>query len=171
MADTNPAGPNLADSKNNKLQWGPILWQIFHLLAEISDKPEVLPLWKNWFAQTSRIMPCEKCRQHLQQYLRANAFIRAKSAYKKGEPVRAHVRQELLQLHNHVNQNTGKPAFTTEQYTEKYGQKQKPEILLETKNCLQELEKIWLPLDFFKLRKREFATWKRSFVMLYALLQ
>jgi hypothetical protein len=94
-----------------------------------------LPLWKNWFAQTSQIMPCEKCRQHLQQYLRANAFIRAKSAYKKGEPVRAHVRHELLQLHNHVNKNTGKPLFTDEQYAERYRQKQKPEILLETQNC------------------------------------
>jgi len=169
MAEGIPKNPK--DLKTSKHYWGPILWQIFHLLAEISVKPEVLPLWKNWFILTSRIMPCEKCRLHLQQYMRSNTFINMKSPYKKGEPIRTYVREELLKLHNHVNTNTGKPVFTEEQYAEKYGQKQRTEILLETQNYLTELETIWLSMDFFKTRKREFQIWKRSFFMLRALLQ
>ena len=94
-----------------------------------------------------------------------------KSPYKKGDPVRTYIRSEVMKLHNHVNENTGKPIFTKDQYQEKYGTKQKQEILLETQSCLNELEKVWLSMDFFKTRTREFLSWKRSFVMLRALLQ
>ena len=76
-----------------------------------------------------------------------------------------------MKLHNHVNETTGKPIFTKDQYAEKYGAKQKATILLETQNCFNELEVAWLSMDFFKTRIYDFAAWKRSFVMLRALLQ
>ena len=157
--------------KNSKQYWGPIVWRIFHLLSEISDKHEVIPLWKKWFGQTADIMPCEKCRVHLHQYLRTHPFLKLQSFKRPQEAVRNHVREEIMKLHNYVNEDTGKPVFTQDKYLETYGAKTRQEILLETQNLLQDLESAWLPMEYFLLRKGEYAHWKNSFVLLRAILQ
>jgi hypothetical protein len=157
--------------KKSKHYWGPILWRMFHLLSEISDKPEVLPLWRRWFQQTADLMPCQKCRLHLHEYLRTHSFLVLQSIRQPRERVRNHVRDEIFKLHNHVNAETGKPTFPFETYLEMYGAKSRPEILLETQNCLQDLERAWLSMEVFRLRNRDYANWKQTFVLLRALLQ
>ena len=156
--------------KKSKLYWGPLLWQIFHLLAEISDKADVLPIWRSWFDQTANIMPCEKCRVHLRHYLRTNPFILLFPPSKNKILIKNHVQQEIMNLHNHVNASTGKPIFTMEQYNEKYGVKKKNDILLEVKDAMNRLEDSWQNIDYITMRKHEYNLWKRSLMLLQSMV-
>jgi len=158
--------------KKSKDFWGPRLWRMFHLLAEISDRGDVSGLWRKWFTQTANIMPCEKCRKHLREFIRFKPFIRFQDPTKNKEKVRDHIRTEILNLHNHVNTNIGKPVFTEEDLANEYGGKtrQRHEILLETQIILGEIEQHWLSLEFFKTRNQEWLSWKGTCIMILALL-
>ena len=166
MAETTHDVP----SPTSKLSWGPIVWKIFHMMAEISTKAEVLPLWKKWIHQTTEILPCEKCRVHLRQYLRTHTFIRVLPITRPKDFIRDHVRNELFKLHNHVNAETEKPQYTMEQYRETYCNKTKSETLLETLNLFKDLETTWLRMEYFHFRQLDFAHWKGSFTLLRAML-
>ena len=141
---------------------------MFHSLAEISDRNDVSGLWRKWFTQTANIMPCEKCRNHLRSFLRFNSFIRFQNPTTNVKKVRDHIRIEIFNLHNFVNGNTGKSAFKKEDL-QQYA-KSRNEILLEAQTIMGELEKYWLSLDYFKTRNQEWLSWKRTCIMLLALL-
>ena len=157
-------------STKSKDYWGPRLWRMFHLLAEISDRADVSAQWRKWFVQTSNIMPCEKCRAHLRTYLRFNKFIRFQNPLTNAKTVRDHIRAEIFKLHNHANANAEKPAFAEEDLAKAYGEKTRNEILLETQTILGEVERHWLSLDFFKTRHQEWLSWKGTCIMIMALL-
>ena len=157
--------------KTSRMYWGPLLWRMFHLMAELSDKHEVLMLWKKWFQQTAEIMPCEKCRLHLRQYLQTNSFIVLHIPSSNPTTIQNHIRDEIMKLHNHVNANTGKAMFTLDQHAEIYGKKTRSEILLETQDIMNELEASLQLAQHVQMRRHEFSMWKGSFIRIRLLLQ
>jgi hypothetical protein len=110
-------------------EWGPLLWNVFHSLAEWSDRRDIIYRWKRVMEITSVTIPCEVCRRHMQEYLRAHSiFMRPVEVVvkaiprkrhgvvpptikgwipAKGEEVKQAVRAGLWKFHNHVNQCIG----------------------------------------------------------------
>ena len=168
---TEHAVPGIVSPKS-KEYWGPKIWRLFHLLTEVSDRNDVLLIWKRWIRQTGEIMPCEKCRIHLRQYLRLQPFLTFKDPAKhNGAKTRDYIRSELMTLHNDVNKRTGKPTFSAAQYQETYSKGTKQEILLEAKSLMSELDATLVSLDFMKLKMGEYHEWKNSYALLLALVQ
>ena len=116
-------------------------------------------------------MPCEKCRIHLRQFLRENVFIKFHVPVKGSQPVvRDHIRTELFQLHNRVNQNAGKPMFTMDEYKAVYGNLTRQETVIEAKKIMEELESSFCQFDYIKKKPLDYNSWKGSFTLLVAML-
>jgi hypothetical protein len=118
--------------------WGPLLWKIFHLLAEWSDRRDIVYRWKHMIELASTTIPCEKCRRHMQEYLRGNSiFVRPLESVAPPPPVRRFrgvipptikgwtpakgidvqqaIRKGLWKFHNHVNRSVGATELTEEE--------------------------------------------------------
>ena len=158
-------------SGKSKYFWGPKLWRSFHLLAEISDRNDISLIWKNWINLTAEVMPCEKCRTHLKEYLRTHRIIRVYNPLKiTPAQVRDHMRKELFDLHNTVNRNTGKPIFSQKDYDALYKNKKRDAILSEVHSLIQEVEHEWLKLDHIRLNKGDYTNWKSTYTLLVTFL-
>jgi len=154
----------------NRLIWGPKLWRLYHLAAEVSDRTDVLLLWKGVFRWSVDILPCELCRKHLNSYLIANASFTIRTFPKKGTEVRAYVRSFLLALHNDVNTRLEKPMFTDENLTELYGVGEREEKIKEIRIIFQELKDLWQPLVGTQINGGAFSEWKKVCALLFALV-
>ena len=157
--------------KSSKQYWGPRIWRMFHLLSEVSDRTDISLLWKNWIKQTALIMPCEKCRIHLDQYLRRNPCIKQHTPLSmKGHEMKLYVRNELMQLHNAVNAQLGKHVFSYEEYVHVYMQDSTREsILHEVHRVMNELEHAFAPLEYIQANMHAYKCWKRTYTKLVSL--
>ena len=92
-------------------EWGPPLWYKLHM--KTFDYPDVATykekvLAIKYFKEVEKLLPCEKCRVHYRQNLKAS-------------PIEYHVdtRDELVRwlidLHNKVNAQTGKRILSYEE--------------------------------------------------------
>jgi hypothetical protein len=77
MADASTRAPTVAE----KSWWGPRIWRILHSLAEINDRTDVGPAWRQALRLTAEILPCAVCRTHFQEHLRGVAFPVGASNY------------------------------------------------------------------------------------------
>lgn len=152
-----------AISSSDRLHWGPRLWRFMHLLAEVSDRRDMPILWQNLLNITSTILPCEKCRIHMQNYLKTHAIIKVHNLHLvTGVQVQTQIRQELFKFHNHVNDNLKKPLFTKEDleiYSISESQSRK-HILTELYSLLNEIVQAWTPLLHTRIMPFKLNSWK-----------
>ena len=154
---------------SSKLYWGPRLWRVFHLLAEISDRRDMVMLWNNLMRLTAVSMPCEQCRVHLTAYMRSHVFVRfAKIHLVTGEMVRHRARNELLSLHNDVNARLGKATFSEADIAAMYV-KPRSETIAEIYKNLDEIKAAWTPLVHSRINGSAFNDWKKHIHMMVAL--
>ena len=140
------------------MYWGPLLWGAYHRLAEISDRLDIRPRWVKLMQATIRAMPCERCSIHLYEYLRNHLLFDDRSPA-TAEQIRSTICTYLLNLHNHVNQTTGKPVFRAEDLTPVYGAKGRHEILLEIQQSIDEIKSLW---GSYTHLRGHFQEWSRS---------
>ena len=152
----------------SKLYWGPRLWRMLHLLAEVSDRRDMVMLWNSAMRLTASTMPCEICRTHLSAYMKSHVFVRfPRTHLVSGENVRLRARQELFVLHNEVNARLSKPIFSLEElasYNLPRG-----EALSEVARLLEEIKSAWTPLVHTSILGPAFSDWKKHFHMMLAL--
>ena len=141
--------------------WGPRIWKLFHLFAELSDRPNIDLLWKNWIKQTIVILPCAKCRLHFSEYLRAHPLVHSKLSSSQQT-----LRQYFFEFHNAVNANTEKPIFSMEDYTNLYSNKKRDSAVSESNALLNELEHALLPLEYMSTKVYAFQAWKGTYKLL-----
>ena len=88
--------------------WGPVIWKLFHTLAEKVNEKDYYKVAKSLFLFIKRIcslLPCPECQEHASLYLRKTSFdISTKQKLK----------QYLLVFHNEVNKRKGKKVETEE---------------------------------------------------------
>jgi hypothetical protein len=163
-----------APDKTQKIYWGPRLWRLLHLLAELSDRRDIHMLWPNLLRITSVVMPCEACRVHLATYLRSHVFVHfKKSLMITGELVRDRVRTDLLSFHNDVNRRLGKLEWTQAEIMTTYsvsGTRSRIMILSEVQSIFEELKSIWTPIVHTRIKGGDFNTWKTHVAMMIALV-
>ena len=165
------AGAGIVDP-GNKVYWGPRLWRLFHLLAEVSDRNDLYLLWPTFLRLTATIMPCAACRQHLSVYLRTHSIMRFKAKSPiTGPLVKQKIRADLLALHNDVNSRLGKHTFTEAdlsmyEVSEAYSRATR---LGEIAALHEEIRAAWAPLHHLRAEAGAYNDWKRSYQMIYAL--
>lgn len=152
-----------------KAYWGPRLWTIFHLLAEISARKDMALLWNNLMRLTAATMPCEQCRIHLSAYMKSHTFVRFPKIHTvTGAMVQERASKELYNLHNQVNVRLGKYVMTQETYDEMY-KKPLGEALRIIQKNYEEVRVAWAPLIHGSVNGAAFMDWKKHLNMMIAL--
>jgi hypothetical protein len=156
----------------SKLYWGPLVWRLFHTLAEISNRRDVLGIWNMVLAATAECMPCAQCRMHFGSHLRTHPMTFVKrSILITGPQARDKIRNELWSFHNIVNKRTGKEEKSIDILFEQYGAKTRNELLLEAQNLANELKKLWEPHVHKQIKAKAFHDWKRTLQLLITVLR
>jgi len=157
-------------SKGSKDIWGPLLWKLFHSLAEVSDRRDVLGYWRVLFKTSAASIPCPLCRLHFEAYLRVHPMTKLKKPIlTPGKLVKEHIRTELWAFHNAVNESTAKPIFTKAEFDALYATKTRAELLNDAKEAFVAIQELWNPLMFTSVNQTAYRDWKKTFVMLFSL--
>lgn len=156
---------------SGKEYWGPRVWRCFHLLANISDRRDIVGLWQALLRATAAILPCEKCRVHFSTYLRSHALFRVGDISRTTAPfVRETIKNDLRVFHNDVNRRLGKHIVTQEMYGSLYPRQERTITLLEVQSIVNELVLLWTPLVHKSINSAHFTAWKNILHRLFALL-
>ena len=157
----------------NKAYWGPRLWRMFHLLAEVSDRNDLYLLWPVFLRLTATIMPCAACRHHLGTYLRTHVIARLPAKKPAtGPAVQARIRADLFALHNDVNTRLGKPVLPEAELRTLYEVSEthtRATRLAEIAALYEEIRGAWTPQHHLRAEAGAYNEWKRNYQMIFAL--
>jgi len=165
-------------------EWGPILWKLFHTLAEWSDRRDIVYRWKRVMDLTSTTLPCETCRRHMQLYLRSHSiFVRSADSAPKpamrrvrgvavqtsvkgwipatGLEVKYAVRKGIWKFHNHVNASIGITELSEEEAYKLYEFADRSAACKTVREWIVQLDTIW----------KGHSEWRNELVALLALIE
>ena len=92
-------------------EWGPILWNILHGIAQRAqgfyprDEPRE---WVKIIKLTAEMLPCDHCREHMNDFIRRNP----PTAFADSPQLKTSVKTWFWRLHNEVNVRNGKPEYS-----------------------------------------------------------
>jgi hypothetical protein len=157
-----------AAEPTSKMYWGPRLWRLFHLLAEISDRRDMYMLWNPLLHLTAAVIPCERCRRHLGAYMKTHSFVRFRSTIPvTGRAVREKARVELFALHNAVNERLKKSAWAPADLAAY--RMPRTEARATIIQIYDEIKAAWTPLVHMGITAAFFTEWKATLNRMLAL--
>lgn len=136
--------------------WGPHVWRLLHLLADVSDRRDIFPLWNTFIKHTALTIPCQKCQIHMKEYLTRTTFMPKGWDQMSAVQTRDAIRLRIHTFHNAVNERLGKPqhpelpADPTQHRTE---------ILLEITAVFETVKSVWGRVAY--ISGPAFLEWKR----------
>lgn len=92
--------PYLKMYRQSKEKWGPGRWQSIHVTAAWADTPDKVKFFNSWIRDQIEHLPCEECRKHAREYIRANPPEEAEDPFIWS-----------WRFHNAANRRLGKPEF------------------------------------------------------------
>ena len=111
--------PNYPDTAD----WGPILWNILHGLAQKAGRGFLLVdevrEWQRFIKLTGEMLPCDICRGHYQKYLKENPAT-VLTGYSVTQ-INTWVKNFFWNLHNNVNVSKNLPIFPYADLDTTYG--------------------------------------------------
>lgn len=153
----------------SKYVWGPRLWRLFHLLAEVSDRRDITMLWRNFLRTSAALVPCAKCRVHFQEYVRTHRFGDMTSM---GKEMRMLFREQLRAFHNAVNERVGKPIVSEEEYATLYpNRRPRMETLAEINTLFATLHTSWKSLLHTVIPPAQLSAWRHAGAVLIAMVK
>jgi len=150
-------------------EWGPIIWNLLHGLAEHAGKP-VTPLfaeeerltWISLFKLTAEIIPCHICKEHFRIYLHEHPITALKTMPPHEFP--AWIKHWFWEVHEWVNMTLSKPPFPEADLTARYaGMSLRPRL-----RGLDIPMNRAIRVSGNQLKKYE--DWKKKYMMLLSLL-
>jgi hypothetical protein len=139
--------------------WGPRLWRLLHLMADLSDRTDIYPLWNSFLRLTAVTLPCQKCQKHMGEYWTRHTFMPKGWNRLTAPQVRQDIRAKLHAFHNTVNDHLGKPDVPLPSLppAEKRGQ-----MVADAQSLFEGLKAEWgaAPLE-----------WKRTGALLLSLVR
>ena len=109
-----PSYPETAD-------WGPILWNILHGLAEKAGqgilKADEIREWAKFIKITGDVLPCEMCRGHYKEFMKKNPV--QLTSFTQSQ-INVWVKSWFWNLHNEVNISRGVSIFEYDVLTPTY---------------------------------------------------
>ena len=96
--------------------WGPHAWVFLHVITmnypkEPTDSDK--QIYISFFKNLQYIIPCEKCAYHYKRHIKEYPIEQALET-------RETIIQWLINIHNEVNKELGKPLYTYDQVIEEY---------------------------------------------------
>jgi hypothetical protein len=98
--------------------WGPLVWKLLHAMADLSNRRDVYLLWNQVLRATATILPCELCRVHMNEYIRAHPFVLKNWMALSPQIIRENIRRWINDFHNSVNERLGKPIHELKPLTD-----------------------------------------------------
>ena len=157
--------PQIAKYPSNE-EWGPVLWKIFHILAEKSGQQTISMMkedekraWPLFIKAIPLMIPCPQCRDHFSSYLETNPFT-LPSDYKL---FHAYVRTWFHNFHEAVNSRLGKPRFPFDELAKQYSDASPIKTLISD---MDKIQKITIQAGIVTLGS--WNNWLKHFKMLRA---
>jgi len=167
MADIPPNLPK----PGSKDSWGPKLWRVLHNLAWLSDRTDVIFLWKKILKTLTDVMPCPICRAHLAEHIQNKALFRNGNLHLlKGPDVKERMVYNIWSLHNIVNAQNGKPEFPLELLKALYVDKTRSSIMSETGRTIRDINAEWEPIVLQQITGAAFREWRTDTSLMTGLL-
>jgi hypothetical protein len=98
-------------------EWGPVFWNLLHILAERSGnvgmvgiRPDEKRAWKNIITMLPKALPCDDCRKHFASYLAKHPF----NIPDNYSQMNLYIKTWLYNVHEDVNLRLKKPSFKFE---------------------------------------------------------
>jgi hypothetical protein len=112
-----------------------------HLLADVSDRTDIFPLWNSFLKWTAAVIPCQKCQKHMGEYWTQHVFMPKGWNQLTAAQTRAVIRQKVSDFHNAVNVRLGKPVVPLTPLPEKGVNREA--ICLELRDLFRGLKNEW----------------------------
>ena len=102
-------------------EWGPLVWNILHGLAEKmgNANAEELREWKRLLTFTADVLPCDVCKKHYKEVLLQHPI--GGILKMDGVIAATFVKTWLWTLHNEINVGNGKPELPFTELSVLYG--------------------------------------------------
>ena len=153
-----PHGTIEKEKPGSRYYWGPLLWRMYHILAEFPVNTITEKIWNHVLRKTMYTLPCEKCREHLRIYLETHTITTV------------NIRHELWKLHNTVNRRIDMPEFPFDDLAI-YSIKSEKERLLEAGQLFDDIKNAWTPLYHIQTYYKQYNEWKYYVTSLLNLLE
>jgi len=120
--------------------WGPPLWSALHRAAQFGSDDRFSAQWSSVFSAMKTDLPCPDCTAHYNAWYtsqfqpivvpQVRSMYRPMAMMMRGRrvqtqaapvPIPIPVQTRILNLHNDVNQRTGKPVWDLQQINDMYG--------------------------------------------------
>jgi hypothetical protein len=151
----------------SKFYWGPRMWALLHILADISNRRDVGQLWSSFLQASANVLPCPACKQHFQNHLRTHRMIPNTNPLQiTGQIMRHQIRTSLHQFHNDVNRRLAKPTIPFEITRPP----NRPQALEKIQTLMSEVQDAWTPLIHTSIQLPAYNHWKSVGNVLIALL-
>jgi hypothetical protein len=97
----------------NTTIWGPPLWKVLHVAAEMADGSGTEPLWRELVPSLHTSLPCPVCAGHFRDWATAHPLPAVLD--------RTVLREWWAALHNDVNRRNRRPLWSVETVAATYG--------------------------------------------------
>lgn len=152
----------MAESPTEKSWWGPRIWRILHSLAEINDRTDVGPAWRQALLLTAEVLPCAVCRAHFRNHVRSIGFPVGVSSY-------ATLRRLFWTIH--AGTISGAEPFPEERLVTEYGGGRE-EIVARVTQLLSEVVTMFQERHVLdQVHAANLNPWHRAMLQLVALLR
>jgi Erv1 / Alr family len=146
--------------------WGPHVWRLLHLLADVSDRRDIYPLWNTFMRNTALAIPCQKCQIHMKDYLVHHTFMPKDWQKLSADDTRQRIRVWIHEFHNAVNARLGKPCPPLVSSPDS---RARAEIMSEITTMYETVKEYWGRVAF--LSGPAFLEWKRGTALLIQLVR
>jgi hypothetical protein len=152
------------DGPANKSWWGPRIWRILHSLAEINDRTDVGPAWRQTLLLTAEVVPCQLCREHFLTHVRRMVFPIGVSNY-------ATLRRALWTIH--AGTVVAAEPFPEERLSTEYGAGgNREEVIVRVTQLLSEVVTAFQTYGVLdRLHSVSLSAWNRGMRQLINLLR
>lgn len=140
-------------SASDRTLWGPLVWNLFHTLAEISDRKDIYLLWNNVLHVTANVLPCDLCRQHMKDYIIHHTFIPKNWIQQTGQQNSVQIQEWLHSFHNSVNRRLQKPQLTFSEFI--CGRRSREENTKQVQILYERIIRLW------SNQKSRLSEWRR----------
>jgi Erv1 / Alr family len=166
MADT-PTSPK----PGSKDSWGPKLWKILHNLAWLSDRTDVIFIWRKLMKSLTDVMPCPVCRAHLIEHMKHHSMFGRQHIYTSNGPqIKEHIVNTLWILHNLINKRNMKDEFPRIALDALYEGKTRSEIISETNRVIRDMNAEWEPIVRQQITGMAFREWRSDTSLIIGLV-
>lgn len=159
-------------SPGSKEYWGPKVWKLLHIYASLSDRNDIVMLWRNAIKITGTILPCVHCRTHFNEYFSTHTILpHARLPKTPGDEVRATIIRDLWVFHNHVNARLKKPKMEYDDLMKQYPGRNRAVDLESARTLFDALVTAWTPMVHTHIHPSNFTLWKKHMNALHAFLK